>query len=760
MKSIKILICLFSLLTLFPIILSASVDNYEQLVQRESEAYLLHNIETVSFDGQIWTRQYGMKEYYVTASVKDIRSYMLNVRGDRGGTGGFELIKVTLNSKTRELLAKYNVNVSSAYPKANINVMLPIVYVEELRENGLAFQNLEYDHSNDNSAPASREDRIVIYEQGFEEPLDPQVYEMSGFIDQPNILYKNVCWGVVDCESYEDDQSIWCSGDIYGNGWYTQPIDPCTSYTNWVWTYFARLETIDVTVAEELVFEYYTNYSLDSQGWSDWLRVWVIDNDVTDWTMVGEYTGAFGWDAVDMEIEDYSNFSYYFEFESDDQEFASGIYIDNVSIYNMIPNLTWGEGSTAEYPYNYAPTEPHNLRVNYEVVNDSNVDVDDAFTTEILLSVDDDYTTVDDNYSLETINFATGLESEEMVSGEVVANLDLIDIPGIGNLPEGTYHVMFMVDNGEDIDEAFEDDNLWAPEGTFEYGVANLTPGAGSSFTYPAGTNTTTLEVVVEALNDGVDAVATAFEVEILLSSDNDITTTNDNYELEYLQFTNPIAAGAAETQTMILDLATTTVPVGDFWIFYVLDVYATVNESNEIDNTWSSNTQITYLSAPYLVIDPLALNFSYLSGSQTLDVSSNTDWVVSENEDWLSLDSAGGNGDGMVTVTVLENNIPTPRTANVIFNGAGELIYVTISQEAGIAIIYGDIDATYIVDAYDASLTLQYVVGLDTGIDPFPVINANVDGDGDVSAYDAGLILQFVVNMIDHFPVEDLSRK
>ncbi|MCF7920118.1 MAG: choice-of-anchor D domain-containing protein [Candidatus Cloacimonetes bacterium] len=77
----------------------------------------------------------------------------------------------------------------------------------------------------------------------------------------------------------------------------------------------------------------------------------------------------------------------------------------------------------------------------------------------------------------------------------------------------------------------------------------------------------------------------------------------------------------------------------------------------------------------------------------------------------------------------------------------------------------YGDIDDNSIVEAYDASLTLQFVVGIDPApAAPLPweewrITVADVDGNGNVEAYDAALILQYVVGLIDNFPVEGISR-
>jgi Carboxypeptidase regulatory-like domain/Secretion system C-terminal sorting domain/Two component regulator propeller len=77
----------------------------------------------------------------------------------------------------------------------------------------------------------------------------------------------------------------------------------------------------------------------------------------------------------------------------------------------------------------------------------------------------------------------------------------------------------------------------------------------------------------------------------------------------------------------------------------------------------------------------------------------------------------------------------------------------------------YGDVDDNSLVEAYDASVTLQYVVGMDPApAAPLPweewrITVADVDGNSSVEAFDAALILQYVVGMINDFPVEGVSR-
>jgi len=67
----------------------------------------------------------------------------------------------------------------------------------------------------------------------------------------------------------------------------------------------------------------------------------------------------------------------------------------------------------------------------------------------------------------------------------------------------------------------------------------------------------------------------------------------------------------------------------------------------------------------------------------------------------------------------------------------------------------YGDIDGNGEVEAYDASLVLQYIVVLISGWDIEQITVADVDGNEIIDAYDASLILRYVNNVINIFPVQ-----
>ncbi|MDP8209783.1 MAG: dockerin type I domain-containing protein [Candidatus Electryonea clarkiae] len=746
-----IVLFLFVMIAIIPVYAFQPLTSYNDMQSRQETPYLSHNAECVSFDGLIWTRNYGMKEYFISPSIPDVTAYMSDLKSD-GSSGHHQLIRVDLNPASRTALSEYSVRIPENYPFDHINVMLPLIYANQLN---IPWESLPYDATAkpENSRP---ENRQVIYEQDFEEDLSNE-YEIGG-AEQPHILLRNVSWGILDCASYEGDQCLWCAADLYDNGWYTEPPDPCTSYVNWMWTYFMRAVTIDVTVAEELVFEWYSAYSVDPAGDGDWCRLWVIDYNTTEWMMVNEYTGTQPWIDFQFELEDFSNFAYYFEFESDDMEFLAGVYLDNISIYNMIPNLTVGENSTIEYPYNYTITEPHNLMIGYDVLNDSNVDIEDSFNVDLLLSSDNDYTTTDDNFPLDEVTI-NGVLSEESFYDELIVNLDTVVIPGIGSLPEGDYFVMFYIDNNDDIDEYDEEDNFAVTTGPISVGVPNLLPGAASSFTFPYIANTNQMQVISQILNDGTEPTSGPFEVIFLLSADNDYTTTEDNYNLDTNVVNDILNPGVSVSTTMIIDLDEEDIPADDYWIFVFIDAGNAIAESNEYDNIWVSDAEFDYLGAPYLIVDPQIFQFTFLGGIQTMNISSNADWTITNNNDWFSFDTLSGTGDAVLTLTCDQNTVPVARTGNFSAAGANEFIICSVSQEEGSNIMYGDVDNTLIVDAYDASLVLQYVVGIPTGIDPFPIVVADVDGDGVVAAYDAGLIMQFVVGLIDIFPVEEPAR-
>ncbi|MBX2821588.1 MAG: T9SS type A sorting domain-containing protein [Rhodothermaceae bacterium] len=94
--------------------------------------------------------------------------------------------------------------------------------------------------------------------------------------------------------------------------------------------------------------------------------------------------------------------------------------------------------------------------------------------------------------------------------------------------------------------------------------------------------------------------------------------------------------------------------------------------------------------------------------------------------------------------------------TADRFDNGFGEGVYrLTLSGEGlatNIVSVLGDVGANSIVDAGDASVVLQHVVGL-ISLNNRQQATADVDNNELVQAADAALILQYVVGLITEFP-------
>ncbi|MBN2000118.1 T9SS type A sorting domain-containing protein [candidate division KSB1 bacterium] len=85
------------------------------------------------------------------------------------------------------------------------------------------------------------------------------------------------------------------------------------------------------------------------------------------------------------------------------------------------------------------------------------------------------------------------------------------------------------------------------------------------------------------------------------------------------------------------------------------------------------------------------------------------------------------------------------------VFN-TGEVPFRFASGGVDIRSLIGDVDLNGIIQAYDASMILKSLVGLDTLV-PEQIVNADVSLDSTVSALDATLILKYGVGEIDSLP-------
>ena len=101
--------------------------------------------------------------------------------------------------------------------------------------------------------------------------------------------------------------------------------------------------------------------------------------------------------------------------------------------------------------------------------------------------------------------------------------------------------------------------------------------------------------------------------------------------------------------------------------------------------------------------------------------------------------------------VDVQTGAVPNDRWGYGKLNAKGGFLLVPCS---------GDVDNSFEVDAFDSSIVLMFVAGINyfADTDPLPWEEwrfdwADVDGNGVIESYDASLILQYVVELIDEFP-------
>jgi hypothetical protein len=74
----------------------------------------------------------------------------------------------------------------------------------------------------------------------------------------------------------------------------------------------------------------------------------------------------------------------------------------------------------------------------------------------------------------------------------------------------------------------------------------------------------------------------------------------------------------------------------------------------------------------PNAKVDKQSLQFSSDGGTDSITITSNTDWTVEENADWITLSPTSGNANALVLFNVTENTTTTQRTATVTVKARG----------------------------------------------------------------------------------------
>lgn len=83
------------------------------------------------------------------------------------------------------------------------------------------------------------------------------------------------------------------------------------------------------------------------------------------------------------------------------------------------------------------------------------------------------------------------------------------------------------------------------------------------------------------------------------------------------------------------------------------------------------------------LELDTESLSFTKDGGSSTVSVTSNTDWTVSDDADWLTTSTQSGKGNGSVTVTAAANTTYEARTATITVTAGTVTKNISVTQDA-----------------------------------------------------------------------------
>ena len=90
------------------------------------------------------------------------------------------------------------------------------------------------------------------------------------------------------------------------------------------------------------------------------------------------------------------------------------------------------------------------------------------------------------------------------------------------------------------------------------------------------------------------------------------------------------------------------------------------------------------------LTVSPESLEFSANKGEEMLNVTSNTDWVITKDAEWITLDSDKGKGLATIAAGVTENTSLTSRTGTITVSTSDGSVKKTVSvRQSGADVIF-----------------------------------------------------------------------
>ena len=180
------------------------------------------------------------------------------------------------------------------------------------------------------------------------------------------------------------------------------------------------------------------------------------------------------------------------------------------------------------------------------------------------------------------------------------------------------------------------------------------------------------------------------------MNSEHVLTVTPDAFQVPY--------TGDVRTMAVACDEAWVAVPEDD-WISLDMtegegssEVVLTVAENplyvpRQAAIKFISDSHNTFVvdiyqeAAPdphFLEVTPIALSFGHEGGTQEITVACDVDWTIEFSEDWLSLSTTEGTGNGSVTITADINAYSEVRRATLSVVSGNLVCRVIVTQEPG----------------------------------------------------------------------------
>ena len=139
------------------------------------------------------------------------------------------------------------------------------------------------------------------------------------------------------------------------------------------------------------------------------------------------------------------------------------------------------------------------------------------------------------------------------------------------------------------------------------------------------------------------------------------------------------------------------------------------------------------------LTVSPESLEFSANKGEEMLNVTSNTDWVITKDAEWITLDSDKGKGLATIAAGVTENTSLTSRTGTITVSTSDGSVKKTVSvRQSGADVIFTIDKNEFNVAAVGESFSVKVThnIGYKINSQPEWVKQADKANSGNVDTY------------------------